>query len=258
MATAMLRRYEVSTNIAWDVVAATARARKCKALPNVARCFIVTEWHEKILERIEKDVSIVISERGCLRAWKVKMLEKVVNIINTLSHDNPHLLIAIDGRCASGKTTLAMDLKQIYKCNVIHMDDFFLRPEQRTTERLCRAGENVDHERFLEEVLVPLRNGENFSYRPFDCKTNMFSEPIAVGRHGINIIEGSYSCHPDLWDFYDLRIFLTVSPEVQRERIISRNGVGKAEIFRNKWIPLEERYFKEMDIANRCDLYGGY
>ena len=49
------------------------------------------------------------------------------------------------------------------------MDHFFLRPEQRTPERLRTPGENVDHERFLEEVLCPLRAGRVFWYRPFDC-----------------------------------------------------------------------------------------
>ena len=47
------------------------------------------------------------------------------------------LLIAIDGRCASGKTTLASRIKEEINCNVIHMDYFFLRPEQRTEDNLC-------------------------------------------------------------------------------------------------------------------------
>ena len=39
--------------------------------------------------------------------------------------DKP-LLVAIDGRCASGKSTLAKDLQKQLDCNVIHMDDFYL------------------------------------------------------------------------------------------------------------------------------------
>ena len=41
--------------------------------------------------------------------------------------DKP-LLVAIDGRCASGKSTLAKDLQKQLDCNVIHMDDFYLQP----------------------------------------------------------------------------------------------------------------------------------
>jgi uridine kinase len=38
------------------------------------------------------------------------------------------VIVAIDGKCTSGKTTLAAKLAEIYDCNVFHMDDFFLRP----------------------------------------------------------------------------------------------------------------------------------
>ena len=58
------------------------------------------------------------------------------------------LLIAVEGRCASGKTTLASALQKELGCCVFHMDDFFLRPEQRTRERLLTAGGNIDYERF--------------------------------------------------------------------------------------------------------------
>lgn len=44
------------------------------------------------------------------------------------------LLIAIDGRCGAGKTTLAQRLQQELGGRVFHMDDFFLRPVQRTAE----------------------------------------------------------------------------------------------------------------------------
>ena len=51
----------------------------------------------------------------------------------------------------SGKSVLGQLLSEVYSCNLFHMDDFFLRPEQRTAERLAEAGGNVDRERFLEK-----------------------------------------------------------------------------------------------------------
>ena len=76
--------------------------------------------------------------------------------------DEP-LLAAIDGRCGSGKTTLGEYLKQIFDCNLFRMDDFFLRMEQRTPERLREVGGNVDYERFEETVLRPLLQKEQLS-----------------------------------------------------------------------------------------------
>lgn len=70
----------------------------------------------------------------------------------------------------------------------------------------------------------------------------------------VTLIEGSYSCHPVLWDFYDWRVFLNISPEEQMQRIKCRNGDGAASVFSNKWIPMEEKYFMEYNIQKRCDL----
>lgn len=177
--------------------------------------------------------------------------------ITKLCSENGNALVAIDGRCASGKTTLAERLRGELGdsvCNVFHMDDFFLRPEQRTAERLEEAGGNVDRERFLEEVLKPLSRGESVLYRPYSCKTGSFAEAFTVPYKPISIVEGAYSCHPSLWDFYGLRIFLTVSGSEQLERIRRRNGEAALNAFSEKWIPLEERYFAAFDIADRCGI----
>ncbi|MEG2389188.1 MAG: shikimate kinase, partial [Clostridia bacterium] len=45
-------------------------------------------------------------------------------------------LIAIDGMCGSGKSTLGQRLAEALGGNLLHMDDFFLTAAQRTPERL--------------------------------------------------------------------------------------------------------------------------
>lgn len=164
-----------------------------------------------------------------------------------------HMVIAIDGRCAAGKTSLAAELQKVLDCNVIHMDHFFLQPQQRTKQRLRQPGGNVDHERFLQEVAAPLQKGVPFAYRVFDCKKMDFSTEIPVDPGRLTIVEGAYSCHPALWDLYDLRIFLTVDPQEQLRRISHRNGEAALTMFREKWIPLEEMYFSAYHIKERCD-----
>lgn len=182
------------------------------------------------------------------------MLETIIAKIDQELQKTARLIVAIDGRCASGKTTLAGKLQAHYGCNLIHMDEFFLRPEQRTPQRFQTPGENVDHERFLEEVLMPLSRGEHVSYRPFQCGTQTLAEPVLVGKHPLTIVEGSYSFHQNLRKFYDLKVFLTVDPETQMERIVCRNGKEMAEIFRTRWIPMEENYFETLKIAQYADL----
>ena len=162
--------------------------------------------------------------------------------IDQLLTEKEHVIIAIDGKCTSGKTTLAAQLAEIYDCNLFHMDDFFLRPEQRTPQRYEEVGGNVDYERFHTEVLLPLKASQAFSYRPFDCKTFTLSEPVSVPRKQLNIIEGSYCLHPYFGDPYDLKVLLTIDPETQRQRVLKRPAFLQ-EAFFQKWIPLENRYF---------------
>lgn len=164
------------------------------------------------------------------------------------------LTVAIDGRCAAGKTTLAEQLRELLGCNVIHADSFFPRPEQRTAERLNEYGGNLDRERLLAEVMLPLKRGEPFSYRPFSCKTQSLVGEIHVEPNEVTVIEGSYSCHPALWEYYGLRVFLTVDPTEQLKRIERRSGANSLTVFRERWIPLEEKYFTVLNIAERCDL----
>lgn len=123
------------------------------------------------------------------------------------------LLVAIDGRCGAGKTTLAALLEKEIGCNVVHMDHFFLQPEQRTKERMQEPGGNVDYERVLNEVMMPASQGLAFSYRRFNCKKMELSSLVKMEQNAVTIVEGSYSCQPALWDFYDLRVFLSIEKE---------------------------------------------
>lgn len=173
--------------------------------------------------------------------------------IGRLQREKDRVIVAIDGRCASGKTTFTDRLQTALGCNVFHMDDFFLRREQRTPERYAEPGGNVDRERFFQEVLEPLLRGEPFSYRPFDCHRMAFCEPVWMEPAAVTIVEGTYSCHPSFWDSYDLRIFLTLDPEEQMRRLRRRNG-AEARAFQERWIPLEERYFAAYRIEERCGL----
>lgn len=175
-------------------------------------------------------------------------------LLNEIERQSTRLL-AIDGRCAAGKTSLAACVAGMCDCNVIHLDHFFLRPRQRTAERLQQAGGNVDYERFLEEVLIPLQGGQKFSYRPWDCHKQMMGEVISITPKALTIVEGSYSCHPFFKDYYDLTVFLSVDAVEQIRRIRQRNGEAGAQMFQERWIPMEERYFHTFHIQEECDLY---
>lgn len=108
-----------------------------------------------------------------------RRFEPVIAAIDSLLKEKENvdevLLVAIDGRCAGGKTTLSNYLEMIYDCNIFHMDDFFLQGFQRTEERLRETGGNVDYERFYSEVLEPVLQRREVLYRPYSCALGKYS-----------------------------------------------------------------------------------
>ena len=164
------------------------------------------------------------------------------------------VIVAIEGASASGKTTLSGILEEVYDCNVFHMDDFFLRPEQRIPSRFEEIGGNVDRERFAEEILVPLIKNETVNYRPFDCSAQKVGEVISVTPKKLNVVEGVYSAHPAFSEYYDVLVYLDITPEYQKERVIIRNGEKLAKRFFEEWIPLENKYFSGTDVKAKANL----
>ena len=173
--------------------------------------------------------------------------------LDTMLDTGKQIVIAIDGNCTAGKTTLASILEKEYDCNVFHMDDFFLRPQQRTAERYAQPGGNVDYERFQEEVMLPLKTGKPFSYRPFSCKSFALSDAVQITPKQLNIVEGTYCQHPYFGDVYDLKLFLSVSPELQRERVFQRPQHVQGRFFTD-WIPMEKLYFEFYQISAKADI----
>lgn len=178
----------------------------------------------------------------------------LLGAIDTRLADRERTVIAIEGGAGSGKSTLAALLQEIYGCTVLHMDDFFLRPEQRTAQRYATPGGNIDHERFLAQVVTPLTAGETFRYRPFDCATFTVGEGFDVTPGALTVVEGCYSTHPALGSYYDLAVWVDIDAQTQRTRIEKRNSPAFAARFFSQWIPLEQAYFAAFDTAARCDL----
>lgn len=182
-----------------------------------------------------------------------RIVKQIITGMQDCQKDKQRILLAIDGRCAAGKTTLAAYLQHSLQANVFHMDDFFLQPFQRTSSRLQEPGGNIDHERFLKEILMPVQSGKAFAYCPYDCKTQTSKEPVTVYPHDINIVEGSYSCHPALRPYYDMCVFLTIPAQEQLRRLAKRD-ISRVRLFQEQWIPLEELYFSAFQVEAHCDI----
>lgn len=178
-------------------------------------------------------------------------MNALTNVIAEINKINKkYKIIAIDGRCGSGKTTLGEQLKEKLDATLFHMDDFYLQKWQRTSERLKEIGGNVDYERFEAEVLEPVKNHHDVMYHRFNHDTFLPDDGELVHLKDIVIIEGSYATHPYFGHYYDLGVFCDIDKQKQMENIIKREGIIKAKDFKELWIPKEEAYFNKFHIED--------
>ncbi len=243
---ALLEKAEAVKELAQEGALPFSREEFCKAFSNWQENGFPALHHSDMFRNAYKPAYRVISKDFAhllpLLAETDKMLKK------------GRVRLAIEGGAASGKTTLAQLLSRVYDCTVLHTDDFFLQKHQRTPERLAEIGGNLDRERFSEEVLLPLSQGRDVLYRRFDCSEMKLLPPERISPRPLTVIEGSYSLHPDFRQFYDLTVFLSISPEEQKRRITARNTPETAERFFKEWIPMENAYFNTMHPQQICSF----
>lgn len=164
------------------------------------------------------------------------------------------VVVAIDGFCASGKSTLAERLTKMFGARLIHMDDFFLPPPKRTPERFAEPGGNVDYERFNEEVVAHLTD-DVLTYGVFDCSEMAVTHDAVLPKVPVTIIEGAYALHPKFGDYADVCVFMETDEQEQKRRIHERDGEEMLEMFESRWIPFERKYEQAYSIREKCQYH---
>ena len=181
--------------------------------------------------------------------------DKLITDIKAQLPAKTPLVLAIDGMCGSGKTTLAQYLCSIFHAAVIHMDNFFLPFERKTQKRLAETGGNIDYERFAEIILPSLLRKEPFSYIAYNCQTASYDREIEIKNCELIIVEGSYSLHEKFGHYYDLSLFLSVDKKEQLQRLSARcQDEIKFQRFQKEWIPMEKFYHEQQQVLQRVDL----
>ena len=106
-----------------------------------------------------------------------KELYSLIKFFVDSNPDKLPIIVAIDGRSASGKTTFANLFKDDDGFYVIHTDDFY-RPKNSQGElEISEFDGNFDLERFKIEVVEKLHNN-SFSYGVFDCRDQAITKTV--------------------------------------------------------------------------------
>jgi len=173
-------------------------------------------------------------------------IDKTYNFLKTINYP---AIIALEGKCGSGKTTLANNLQDKLDLTIIPIDDFFLPPELKTKERLNEIGGNIDYERIFQ-LLEKIQSGKALSYKKYDCKQNIYIDKKLDINKTI-LLEGVYSYHQYFRKFINKLIYLEIDEALQMKRLKLRDNYND---YINKWIPLENKYFEKENIKAKADL----
>lgn len=171
--------------------------------------------------------------------------------LKDLARPGRTVLVAVDGRCGSGKTALGTTLGYAFGCPVVHTDDYYLPFARRPQNWQSTPAANMDFARLRAEVLDPLRAGRDGVSRPYNCHDGTFGAETPLPAGQLVILEGSYSHHPALGR-YDLTVFVTCPEPCREARLRAREGAN-FPMFLARWIPLEEGYFRACGIEEKAD-----
>lgn len=185
------------------------------------------------------------------------LLRSTVSLIRSAAKDGWPVLVGIDGRSGAGKSTFAAALAEAISGQIVEGDAFFaggVNLRHDTPEQL--ADICIDRPK-LRSVLETLRGGATATFREFDWDAfdgSLSKEPTTVQPGQIMIIEGVYSCHPDLVDLLGVKIKLRIPEKLRERRLIEREGViGPWE---RQWHRAEEWYFSHLAVNSHFDLVG--
>lgn len=176
-------------------------------------------------------------------------LNAVLRINGALS-GRERLTVTIDGPCASGKTTLAEKLAEVFGAAVIHTDDFVIPHAMKTPAHLAIPGGNCDADRLADEVLAPWMRGEAVRYRKYDCASDRLLPEETLPDSRMLIIEGCYCNLPRISRCAEVRLFLDTPLEEREQRLAVRETAPSLNMFYEKWIPLENAYFEAFGLPD--------
>lgn len=132
------------------------------------------------------------------------------------------VVIAIDGRSGSGKTTFAAALQSVLEdAVVIHLDHIY-----PGWDGLAATPDLV-----TSQILKPVRHGAIASYRRYDWARGEFGELVTVPASHFVIIEGAGSSVGPARAYVDLCVWLDADEPLRKQRALARDG----DAYRPHW-----------------------
>jgi uridine kinase len=197
-----------------------------------------------------------------------ELLDRLAEAIESVSTAHP-LRVAVDGPPAAGKTTLADELAVVLRAQgreVIRASiEGFLLPRSQRYRRGMDSAEGCYHDSFdfdaLHRVLLdPLGPGgdRKFQQAVYDKRTDTaLSQPVTTApADAVLLFDGVFLQRPELFDRWDLRIFVSAALEetLARDQELYGSATELERRYRSRYIPSQQFYFDTARPTDHADI----
>jgi len=193
-------------------------------------------------------------------------VDTVVAAIRVRSAEAQHLVVAIDGRSGSGKSTVAELVAQTIGAVIVPCDDFFAASvsnaewDRRTPEQ--RVADAIDWRRLKREAIEPLRTGRAARWYAFDFLAGPRGDgtyplqrtPTERAPKPLVLLDGAYSARPELADVLDLSVLVEAGPTTREARLAAREAADFLRQWHARWDPAEDYYFGHVRPPSAFDV----
>jgi uridine kinase len=177
-------------------------------------------------------------------AVQIERSEAVAAVLSRLPSLSRTVWIGVDGKGASGKSTLAEEIAAAVPRAVLISIDDFARPDLT----------GWDRERFVAQVRQPLLAGRPAHYQRWDFATNRGADWRQVPTGVPVVVEGVSATDVRLEVPWDLTLWVEARPEVRLRRATERDGPEMLQRWLTDWIPSEDEYERTQHPQQRVDL----
>jgi uridine kinase len=207
-------------------------------------------------------------------SWRLEDVATVLidRLLKETSIRGVPLFVGLDGRSGAGKSTLAETIAAWFEkagprgheVTVIEGDQFYAGGSAESWDRRPpseKADKVIDWQR-QGRVLLQLRDHGAAEWHPFDWnapdwdteKVPLDRQPIRGSTGSIVLLEGAYSCRPELHHLLDVRVLLDVPRDVRRRQLLEREGGTYRADWEARWSSAEDHYFDTVMTPDRFDL----
>lgn len=179
------------------------------------------------------------------------------------------VLVGIDGPDGAGKTNLADALAAMLGPVAVRASiDGFHHPRERRLQRGSLSPEgyyldSFDYECLAADLLTPFRDGTStVRTRTYDFRTESTTDEAAVTvpEVAVLVFDGVFMLRPETRSFWDISIYLHVSPEETLRRVMVRDEAlfgsvaNVTERYEGRYLPGQALYREGSDPMSRATI----